>query len=121
MPEHSGAWHLLADLAARYYEENPRTNKASLNQEEWFNMGFIAVQKAIELEDSYAKFYSTRARLYSLIGEYDKALKDIKIAIDKEDSSNIDYSMRISTYLSQKMRIESEKQRSLIDQRRDEI
>ena len=44
------------------------------------------------------------------MNEYDKALQDIKKAIDQEDSSNAEYSMRISRYLTLQLKFEAEKE-----------
>ena len=107
---HTGAWHLLSDLVARYYEEQEDLSPEFIKKDEWYKKGVRAVNKAIQYENDYAKFYSTRGRLYCLVNEYDKALQDIKKAIDQEDSSNVDYSMRISRYLTLQLKFEAEKE-----------
>ena len=108
MPDHTGAWHLLADLTTRYYENQNDLDFISVKQEEWYQKGIKAVNKAIEKERDYAKFYATRARLYCLSGEYAKALEDIQIAMKKENPLNFDYLDRLNRYQFLKCRIESQ-------------
>lgn len=107
MPDNTGAWHLLADLVARYYEDRGEKKSEQIEDEKWYQTGLNAVNRAIKKEDNYAKFYATRARLYYITGEYSRALKDIQTAIDKENSRNRDYSTRLDRYQMIKLKIES--------------
>jgi len=70
-----------------------------------------AIQKmanAIHMKD-YAKFYSTLGRLYAAGEEYEKGINYIRMAIDKEDSADKDYSLRINDYQSQIIQIKVQK------------
>jgi tetratricopeptide (TPR) repeat protein len=49
-------------------------------------------------EREYAKFYSTRGRIYSCKGEYDTGIIDVRAAIEKEDSYREDYESRLNEY-----------------------
>lgn len=108
MPGNAGAQHLLADLVAHYYEENPEllTGTEAARHLLWLRRGADAVNRAIALDD-YPKFHFTRARLLCLQQKYPEALRSIEQAIDKENSAASDYAIRVATYLSQKMKIES--------------
>ncbi|MCK9472016.1 MAG: hypothetical protein M0Q88_09735 [Bacilli bacterium] len=46
----------------------------------------------------YSKYYATLGRLLAIQGEYEKTIEYINLAIDKEDSSNSDYAIRIGDY-----------------------
>lgn len=128
MPENAGAHHLLADLVAHYYEENPELLRESGSEAarhfQWLDRGVEAVNRAIALDD-YPKFYYTQARLLCLKQKYPEALRSIEQAIDKESSSAADYAIRVATYLSQKMKIESisreSKMRESMDSFRQEM
>ena len=114
MPNHTGSWNLLADLVANYYEQREDIDKESISKENWFQEGMDAVNRAIRSEETYGKFYAIRGRLYCLCNQYDKALEDIKKAMDKENISNADYSMRISGYLVLQLKFEAEKEMYLM-------
>lgn len=105
MRETAGSLHLLADLTARYYEENPQLLTAAPEQaKEWLGKAIRAVEAAIA-KDNYAKFHYTKARLLSLQGQHEQALKELEIAMDREDSGRADYAIRMATYMSEKIRI----------------
>lgn len=111
MPGNAGAQHLLADLTACYYEENPHLLTAGNDAERqrharWLSRAVEAVDQSIAL-DEYPKFYATRARLLSLQHKYGPALASINRAIDREDSSRPDYAIRMAKYLTCKMQIEA--------------
>lgn len=109
MHETAGSLHLLADLTVRYYEENPRLRTmAPERTKEWLDKAVQAVESAIA-KDNYAKFHYTKARLLSLQSQYEPALKELDIAMDREDSSRSDYAIRMATYMSEKIRIDAMK------------
>lgn len=56
-----------------------------------------SIEKAIN-KRIYPKFYSTLGRLLAIKGDYNLAIKKVKVAIDKEDSTCKDYSLRINEY-----------------------
>ncbi len=98
MPFNIGVQHALASTVAWAFEET-EFNPEEMPDQKWIRIGIEAVEKAISIDGNYAKFYLTKARLYSLRGNYDLALQFIKEAIDKEDSKKSDYPLRINKYL----------------------
>lgn len=103
---HAGALHNLAGGLYFFVESSDlgeKENKKLLDE------SLELVEAAIELEQDYAKFYGTRAKIQCLRGRFERAGKDVAIAIDKEDSSTNDYGLRISDYLSIKMHINLKK------------
>lgn len=100
----AGAEHLTADLVVRFYKSNPHLRDTPRGRE-WMSTGLQAVERAIA-NDSYAKFHYTKARLLSMSGQYDRALHELQIAQDLEDSSRRDYALRMATYLTEANRIE---------------
>lgn len=46
----------------------------------------------------YAKFYSTRGRILCCEGQYEEAIKEVRLAIDNEDNNREDYMTRINEY-----------------------
>lgn len=55
----------------------------------------------------YAKFHCTNGRLLALLKKFADAKEAIQKAIDQEDSTSNDYSLRINEYQSQLMRIQT--------------
>lgn len=55
------------------------------------------IEAAIK-ERKYAKFYSTRGRIYSCKGKYDMGIMDVREAIENEDSYREDYESRLNEY-----------------------
>lgn len=114
MPDNAGFIHLFADTVASICEE---VDKESSNKtkEKWLLKATEAVDKAIVLDRKYAKYYCTKARLLSLSEKYDEALDFIRYAIDFEDSSKKDYSIRIGSYQYYRLLIQSNKQNKLVE------
>ncbi|WP_193188978.1 tetratricopeptide repeat protein [Nisaea sediminum] len=79
------------------------------------------INRSIQISPKYAKFYQTNARLLSAIGEYDLALSSAQRSIDIENSDISDYVLRIQSYASTLLEIESKKQIHILDTRIDEI
>jgi tetratricopeptide (TPR) repeat protein len=77
----------------------------NIRDKEHLDKALIFINKAIDLEDDYAKFYSTRGRLKAIIGNYNEAKMQINKAIDIEDSSKDGYVLRISDYQKQLLNI----------------
>lgn len=66
--------------------------------DEWYELALSSIDKAIELDKAYAKFYVTKARILALKEQYLEADKLIQIAISKENSSRGDYALTIINY-----------------------
>ncbi len=105
-PENPGALNNLAgglaSLADSSYFEKKQRNRMLVE-------GLEAVNKAIRLEPSYAKYYGTKARLESLLGRQNEAEESVAFAIALEDSQSKDYPIRITEYLQIRMSIQTNK------------
>lgn len=104
--DNAGFIHLFADVFASVYE------KAGLHHDdplvvEWYDKALDAVNRAIDLDPSYAKYYCTKARILSIKHNFSQALENINRAISYENSARADYALRYSTYLYHKAMITS--------------
>ena len=70
---------------------------------EWYDTAERCINKAIELEPDYAKFYSTKARIVGIKGMFSEAESLFNTAISKENSSRPDYAITIQTYQYHKL------------------
>ena len=102
-PRHVGALHNLAGSLFLLAEEDGSQKESSRIL---LNEARDNVEEAIDLESGYPKFYATKAEILSALGDHKSALREVTKAIDKEDSNSSDYPLRISDYLSRKMKIE---------------
>lgn len=66
-----------------------------------------SVRKAIQMSPSYAKYYFFRGRLFAQDGQFEKAKKQIKKAIDLEVSGKADYSVKLTNYKYYLMYVEN--------------
>ena len=105
--DNEGAPHAFAEAVALVFEldDVADTPRFADQRSEWLENALSAVDKVINEKPEYAKYYCTRARIYSLLGKYADALKDIDKAIDKEDISRKDYAIRIGNYESRGQQI----------------
>lgn len=108
LSDNAGHIHLLADAVASTFKASENFTEYERNI--WMEIGMKAVEKAIRLDSSYAKYYCTKARLHSLNKEYKDAIKNINTAIDFEDCDREDYAIRISSYQFYRLQIESKRQ-----------
>ncbi|KYH32818.1 tetratricopeptide repeat protein [Neomoorella mulderi] len=93
MPGNPGVQHSLAEALINLMDEGEiEKSEANLNRAE------EAINKAIMLEATYPKFYSTRGRLLALKGMFKEAREAVEQAIDMEDSTAHDYPIRYSGY-----------------------
>ena len=94
---HCGAQHLFAELVAMTFEEE---HHDATEQEftYWIDEAMKAVDMALMESPNYAKFYCTKGRLLSLLNRADEAQRYVRMAIEKEDSSKKDYTLRIGNY-----------------------
>ncbi|MDZ5471904.1 hypothetical protein SM124_09105 [Bacillus sp. 31A1R] len=74
----------------------------------------IKINEVVRLDNHYAKFHCTRGRLLALRKDFTEARRAIHKAIDLEDSTITDYSIRINDYQSHLTRIQMEEKSHLI-------
>lgn len=109
LPLNAGVWHAFADLTATAFEtadfsgvEPPAAH--------WLSDALMAVDWALRLDPSYAKFHCTKGRLLALQGDFDQASALIREAVDLEDSHKSDYAIRINGYLNHLQQVQSKTQ-----------
>lgn len=77
----------------------------------WYEQALSRINRAISLDPTYAKYYSTKARILSFNGKYMEAYQLLNMAISLEVSSRPDYSLTIMTYQNYKLAISIQQQR----------
>ena len=117
LTKNGGASHALAEAVALVYEiddvsENPSFQK---QRKDWLRIAESAVKRAIADRPGYAKFYCTYARVQCLLGQYENALENIALAVDKEDTTRNDYAIRIGSYESRGQQIRAKMQIEAIE------
>lgn len=118
--EHAGVYHNLAETLVNWVDEG--YCETPTQRESYLKEADELIDKAIKMNPDYAKFYSTKAQLLSIQGDFARAMKYINEAIDKEDSSANDYAIRIAGYLTVKAKILFRKYlREAVDQAKQEI
>lgn len=93
MPRMPGALNLFAEVIAIANERGDATD-ADLDQ------AMEAIQRAIDIDPEYAKYYSNRARILAVKGRYDESYRDVDKAIELETSEYDEYLLRIANYES---------------------
>lgn len=83
----------------------------------WYDSALYCVNRAIQLEPDYAKFYCTKARIVSIKHHYEEASELILKAIDMEDSGKSDYALLIGNYQYYRIMIAMRKQQWFLDNR----
>ena len=97
MPDTPSALNLFAEVVAI------RGERGFVSDEE-LEEGRTAIDKAINTDPKYAKYYANRARILSLQGAYEKAYQDIDKAIEIEPFD--DYTLwRVNSYESIRLNI----------------
>lgn len=94
-PQNCGFLHCYTVIIAEGFEND------YLNHQEdkhFLDKACKYIKKAIELAPDYPKFYATQGRLLAIGKNFKEAKYYIKKAIDKEQSSVPDYSLRINDY-----------------------
>ncbi len=99
-----GGKHAYTETVVLAYEKKPELmelieNDDSEEKTDWITEATTAINVAIDIVQ-YPKFYCTYGRLLAIKKEYDVALEQINMAIDKEDNNKNDYSIRIAQYLN---------------------
>jgi tetratricopeptide (TPR) repeat protein len=97
-----------ADTVASYYDE---LNKDELSSEDLkvLDEAIAMILRAIAIRKNYAKYYFTLAKLYRLTGQFALAKENIRRAIEKEDSTQTDYALRINEFEILNSRIDLER------------
>jgi len=96
LPDYPGALHNLAGGLLRQACLAPQADslrQAALEEAQ------ARVEQALTQEPHYPKYHATRARILTMQGRHDEAERDIRAAIDTEDSQDPDYAIRLSDYL----------------------
>lgn len=107
LSDNAGFVHLFADVFATIYEKGGLHNKDEYLQK-WYEPALTAVNRALELDPSYAKYYCTKARILRIKGDFAQANFNVDLAIGLENSSRPDYPLRITGYQYHKMMIYTE-------------
>lgn len=105
--DNAGFVHMFADTFSTIYETGGLHDKGKYVAE-WGEQALAAVNRAIELDSKYAKYYCTKARILCILGEFSQATMNVNHAISCENSARGDYALRISTYQYYKMLIHTE-------------
>lgn len=116
MGTNAGYVHAFADTFATVCEKcEPVEQQEFIDK--WYQKALDAVNKAIELDPKYAKYYCTKARIVFLKHQYAEAIHLVKRAIAEEDAGRKDYALRISGYQYYQMYIQMRQQVHLLEQR----
>ncbi len=116
MNDNSGYLHTFANAFATICEKCGENNCESIINE-WYDQALNAVNRAIELEPQYAKYYSTKARILNIRGNYGEALQLIMYAISLEKSERPDYALTISNYQYYRLYISMCQQRAWFEKK----
>ena len=87
----------------------------------WYSIALDCINKAIQLDPHYAKFYSTKARIIAFNNEFAEANRLITQAISLEDSSRPDYAITILNYQYSKSRFAIMQQKKQFNERIEEL
>lgn len=82
--------------------------------DQWYMDALYSVNKAIELDVNYAKFYCTKGRILAQKSQYFEAINLINHAISIENSLRPDYALTIMTYELNKMRIQNKYEKKVL-------
>ena len=104
-----GGHHAYTETVVLAYEKKPELaraldkkgvvvdeNDVAIN---WLEEATVSIKVATTITD-YPKFHCTYGRLLALKGEFDEAMAEINMAIDKENNERADYAIRIGQYLN---------------------
>lgn len=95
LPGHVGVLHAFAVNVASAAEAGVSVENRIIDEAK------RAVAVAIGLEPRYAKFHCTRGRLQAVAGDFSGGRSSIRKAMDLEEESKSDYSLRIGAYQHQ--------------------
>ena len=85
------------------------------------DQAMAAIEKAIDIDPAYAKYYANRARILALKKRYDESYRDIDKAMEMETSEYDEYLLRISNYESIRTFIQLEERSSEIEHQANEM
>jgi tetratricopeptide (TPR) repeat protein len=97
---HAGGGHLIARFILQLSECDETIGEAE------FEEALDSVNEAIDSRSDYAKFFATRAAVYTHLGRFDDARNDLVKAIRLEDRSSVDARERIAEYKFERRTIE---------------
>ena len=118
--DNAGFVHLFADVFVTTYEKAGIHDPEKFIQD-WYDKALSAVNRAIDLDPSYAKYYCTKARILCVGGEYEQAEHYVNHAIDYEDSQRGDYILRIQSYQYYRIMIKMRCMEQQFNTRLDEL
>lgn len=114
MPDMPGALNLYAEAMAISGERGDVTG-------EDLDQAMSAIEKAIDIDPVYAKYYANRARILALKKRYEESYRDIEKAIEMETSEYDEYLLRISYYESIRTFTQLEERSSEIEHQAKEM
>lgn len=114
MPDMLGALNLYAEAMAISGERGDVTG-------EDLDLALDAIEKAIDDDPEYAKYYANRARILALKKRYEESYRDINKAIEMETSESDDYQLRITNYEAIRTFTQLEERSSKIEQQANEM
>lgn len=82
---------------------NKEDSKKIVN--EWYDKAVESINRAIELDPGYAKFYCTKGRILSFKNRFTESISLINQAVAKENSKRPDYELTILNYQMCKMSV----------------
>lgn len=112
--DNSGYQHTFANAFATICEQCAPEDLSGI-VDVWYDSALYCVNRAIELEPGYAKFYCTKARIVALRHLYEAAGELILKAIDLEDSKKADYALLLGNYQYYRIMISMNKHQWLIN------
>lgn len=104
-PDNAGHVHLFPNLYAIVCEK-AQAAEAAATKAMWGRAAREAVDRAIALDKTYAKYHCTKARILAIDGDFDGAERQINHAIAMEDSQRKDYMIRLADYQYYKIMIQ---------------
>ncbi len=99
-PDNAGPVHLFAHAVATVWERSTEQKYRDRIERDLVHAALEAVERAIELDRHYARYYCTAARLHSIVKDYKTAFRLVAQAEDVENSERPDYALRIAQYQS---------------------
>lgn len=106
LPEHFGVASHFATVVSICESRNAREERDAELITRCIDMLETAI---ISSDGGNPKYHATRARLYMLLQKWDEGLGEISKAIDSEDSTLTDYSIRVGEYYLLRAEIEMDR------------
>lgn len=96
--EYAGFFHNFSEIVAIACENDENFINNFEEKNDIIDKAFKCITKAIQINPTYAKYYSTLGRLQSSQLDFTNAEKNFMKAIQLENKTNIDYPIRIAKY-----------------------